>query len=425
MKDSKLLDPIQILKGSDHSIIKDAALIHRGQIIAFGEKAREEGKQLNLKPTPVPHQLLAPCLVDPHSILEEPISGRSESLKSLLQAAANSGYGQIALLPRSSSWRDAPEKLKKISNSNFETSIHFWGSFSKGGNGLELAPHGEQIKCGAIGIAEDDGMIPTTLLHRGLATGEIGTAPLLIAPRDPSIQGDGMVREGVETLRAGWVPDPITSETIPLRSILELQNSFPKSLLTIMNISTSEGVEILRSASSPKPLASVSWWHLVADRTTLNPIELGWRVTPSLGGAKDRQALKEALKDRILTGVAVNSVPLDQEDTQLPPDQCIPGISGHHLVLPSLWKELVEIEGWSAEELWQALSFGPSKLLKIPEEKLKIGSSRWLIFDPEKFWTQQKDNDLSPNAANQPWEGEKIKGKVVASGLTNQVDQDD
>ena len=28
--------------------------------------------------------------------------------------------------------------------------------------------------------------------------------------------GGGLVREGVETLRAGWPADPITSETVPL-----------------------------------------------------------------------------------------------------------------------------------------------------------------------------------------------------------------
>ena len=36
--------------------------------------------------------------------------------------------------------------------------------------------------------------------------------------RDPVLQGEGLVREGVETLRAGWPADPITSETLPSAS---------------------------------------------------------------------------------------------------------------------------------------------------------------------------------------------------------------
>ncbi len=49
-----------------------------------------------------------------------------------------------------------------------------------------------------------------------------------------------------------------------------------------MNISTAKGVSILTN-TSPRPMTTVLWWHLVNDNTSLSPFEIGWSVTPSLG----------------------------------------------------------------------------------------------------------------------------------------------
>ncbi|MEC9451884.1 MAG: dihydroorotase, partial [Cyanobacteriota bacterium] len=212
MPEAQLLDPIRILHGSDQPVVEDAVLIRDNHLIAFGAKARIQAQQLGLPPQSASQQLLAPCLVDPHSILEDPISGHCETLASLRHAAVAAGYGQLALLPRSSSWRDRPERLQGFLNPNSDVDIHLWGSFSRDGAGSELSPHADLVQQGAVGLANDDLILPIALLQRGLVLGEMGSAPVLIAPRDEKIQGGGMVREGVETLRAGWAPDPFASE---------------------------------------------------------------------------------------------------------------------------------------------------------------------------------------------------------------------
>merc|ERR1711991_646589 len=96
----------------------------------------------------------------------------------------------------------------------------------------------------------------------------------------------------------------------------------------------------------------------------------------------DRSRLRSALRDGLIQAVAVHAVPLDQEDMLLPIEQRPPGLSGHHLVLPALWDALVRNGGFSLEQLWQGLSFGPSALIDQPPEELAVGSRRWLLFDP-------------------------------------------
>ena len=421
---SYLLDPVQILKGNNQSLVQDAVLIKDGVIQAFGEKARSQGNQLGITPKSAPNQLLAPCLVDPHSVLEEPIHSQCETLKSLRIKAANAGYVQLALLPRSPSFRDRADRLTGFNNSNSDVLIHLWGSISKNGKGVELSPYAEMLQHGAIGLAEDDAMLPISLLKHVLTLNDKSQHPILLAPRDVDIQEDGIVREGIEALRGGWLPDPLASETLPLSQLIELHRQYPKISLRLMNISTADGVSML-AESKTKPISSVCWWHLIKDSSSLHNNELGWRVVPSLGRPKDRRALIQGLANKTITAIAVHAIPLDEEETKLPTDKRLPGISSYSLVLPLLWQELVVNSKWSIEQLWDALSFGPSTMLCLPKEELTIGSRRWLLFDPNKKWKQTLNPRKKPFCANQPLQESEILGGIVDCGIKSEGVQND
>jgi dihydroorotase len=377
----------------------------------------ERAAALGLEAQPAEDWLLAPALVDPHSVLEEPFGGRAETLESLCRSAAAAGYGTVALLPRARSWRDRPERLQLGPSDPDGLELRLWGSFSVGGRGEELAPHADQLAAGAIGLAEDGALPPLALLERGLRLGEADDRPVLLAPRDPALGLGGFVREGVETLRAGWPPDPVLSETLPLESLLALGRSLPRACLRLANLSTAAGVARLRTAV-PRPQASVCWWHLVADSGRLDPLEEGWRLVPSLGAPPDRQALLEALGEGVITAVAVQHEPLDAEERLLPLDQRRPGLAGHRLVLPLLWQELVAGRGWSPAGLWQALCWGPARFLGLPEPRLEPGCRRWILFDPQREWRPEDDEPAWVSlAANQPWAGRALRGRVLATGL--------
>ena len=420
MDPSVLLDPVQILQGAGQAVRTGAVLLDQGRILGFDDAARQLAQQRGLRPTRAGHQLVAPCLVDPHSVLEQATGGREETLNSLRRSAAAGGYGQIALLPRSNTWRDRPERLQGFANTTDGVRIHLWGSFSLDGAGTDLAPHADLLEAGAIGLADDDAVIAVPLLEQGLLLGEMSGAPILIAARDPALQGEGLVREGVETLRAGWSPDPISSEVLPLSALLALQDQHPQRQLRLMNLSTAAAVQHLQRFDRA-PRSTVSWWHLLRDRSELSSTDPGWRVRPSLGGPDDRSSLREALRSGLITAVAVHAVPLDAEDLLLPTDQRPPGLSGHHLVLAALWNALVRKEGWSIEELWQALSFGGSLLLDQPSEQLGLESYRWLLFDPDETWTVSTNDPSAPMARNLPLLGETMRGRVIATGLEQQM----
>jgi dihydroorotase len=358
---------------------------------------------------------LGPALVDPHSVLEDPLQGRAETLSSLAAAAAAGGYGTVALLPWGTTWRDRPERL----DLHWPDPLRLlqWGSFSLEGAERELAPHADQLAGGAIGLAGGDGLPPLDLLERGLRLGEMGDRPVLLPPRERSLAQQGFVRERVEALRAGWPLDPPISETLPLQCLLTLAAGLPELSLRLMNLSTAEAVELLRR-SAHQPQASVSWWHLIADSGCLDPADEGWRLVPSLGAPTDREALIEALGEGLITAVAVHHLPLDAEERLLPLDQRRAGLAGHGVALPLLWGELVERRGWRPERLWQVLCWGPARFLGLVPEILATGSRRWILFDPTRTWTWGAGTSPSL-ACNQPRWNESINGAVVASGFSD------
>ena len=418
MSRSYFFKNIQILKGSRSTLKKEPVLITDGVIKAFGKKALKNADLLGLKPQKAKNMLLAPCLVDPHSFLESPFSGREETIYSLIKKATFAGYGQLGILPRSNLWRDQIESIVSLKTIKDEVLIHLWGGFSLGGKGITLSNHTNLLQNGAIGLADDDFMPPIELLKQGFSLGDIKRSPILVAPRDKSLQAGGMSRQSVDTLRAGWPLDPIESEILPLIQLLELHKQYPEISLRLMNISTAESVSILKNSFS-RPMSTVLWWHLVNDNSKLSPFDIGWSITPSLGSPKDRASLIKGLEDNILTAISVHSTPTDDSETKQPANKRKKGISGYNLVLPLLWDQLVRKSGWKAEKLWEKISFGPSKLLDQEEEKLSLNSNRWLLFDPEKEWVQCNDEMNLTTATNQPIKDKKICGKVIDCGLIN------
>ena len=413
-----VLRQVQLLEGPGQAPHRTDVRLEDGRLKAWGEGCLDPSTpQIDAS-----GMLLAPPLVDPHSCLEDPQHGVAETWASLERSAIAAGYGTVALLPDANPWRDTPERLQASGMSPAGgLQLLLWGSFSLAGEGLELAPHGDQLASGALGLADGSQRPSLPLLERGLSLAEMDRAPVLLAPRDRSLAQEGFVREGVEALRAGWPTDPVTSETFPLRTLLDLAARYPSVRLQLMNLSTADAVALLGSLPmAQRPAATVCWWHLLADSGGLDPIAEGWRVEPPLGTAQDRERLKQGLRDGQIAAVAVHHQALDPEEQLLPVDQRRPGVAGHRFVLPSLWQELVEGDGWSADQLWQVLCFGPASMLGLEPPTLQLGSDRWMLFDPSQVWSAQED-PYAPLAANQPLCRSTLKGQVVATGLNPQL----
>jgi len=406
---------INILMGSNSSVIKDNLLIIDGKIEAFGNDAKKEALKKNIEISKSGNKIIAPMLVDSHSFLKDPITGFDDNLENLKVRAKNSGFGTIAFLPNSNNWRDNPEKIPFQKNNPFDLNIYFWGSFSLKDEGIHLSPHDELLKAGSIGLSTSNFFDPS-IIFKGLSLDEVKSSPIIFSlTKNKSIQ-KGIVNKDLKSLQSGFYIIEKNNELSEVKNILEIKNLFPDKNIVIKNISDSNSLKEIEKQTLPIS-TTISWWSLIADTNNLKLDDLGWKVDPPLGSQQNREVLIEGLENDLIQAIAVNSIALNDEETFIPINDRSNGISSFELVLPLLWEEFIQKRAWPIPKLWKFLSFNPSDLLGITQEKLSVGSKRWLIFDPETKWYNNQINLGYDSPSNFPKKNELIKGKVIHIGL--------
>ncbi len=396
-------------------VIKDHLLIIDGRIKAFGQEAKKEAFNNNIEISKSGNKLVAPMLVDCHSFLKDPLTGSDDNLENLRFRAKKSGFGTIAFLPNSNHWRDKPEKIPFQENNNFDINIFFWGSFSLEDEGIYLSPHSQLLKSGVIGLSSSN-FFDSSIIFKGLSLDEVKSSPIIFSLSKKNSLQKGVVNKDLKSLQSGFYIIDKSNEVSEVKNILEINNLFPSKNIIIKNISDSNSLKEIQKQNSSVS-TTISWWSLIADTSNLNLDDLGWKVEPPLGSQENRELLIKGLENDLIQAIAINSKALNDENTLIPINERSYGISSFELVLPLLWEEFINKRAWPISKLWKYLSFNPSNLLGITEEKLSLESKRWLIFDPETKWINNQNNLGYDSPSNFPKKNELIKGKVIQVGL--------
>ncbi|MBI4223648.1 MAG: amidohydrolase family protein, partial [Deltaproteobacteria bacterium] len=96
------------------------------------------------------------------------------------------------------------------------------------------------------------------------------------------------------------------------------------------------------------------------------------------------------------------------------------GLIGMETALPVCLK-LVGEKKLSLKRLIESLTTGPAKIFALPGGGFKKGSPADVtIFDPAREVTVQSEN-FSSKSRNTPWEGMKLKGKVLFTVCAGRV----
>ena len=415
MRKNLFFENINILMGPDKEVIKDDLLIIDGKIEAFGKNAKKEALKKNISLSKSGKRLVAPMLVDIHSILKNPLTGFEDNLEILKFRAKKSGFGAIALLPNSENWRDKPEKIPFQKKNDFDINIFFWASFSFEDEGIHLSPHDELLKSGSIGLSTSN-FFDSSIIFKGLSLDTAMYSPIIFSLTNKNFQQKGIVNKDLKSLQSGFYIIENSNELSKIKNILGIKNLFPAQNIIIKNISDSNSLNEIEKNGIPIS-TTISWWSLIADTNNLKLDDLGWKVDPPLGSQQNREFLIKGLENGLIQSIAVNSIALNDENTFMPINDRPLGISSYELFLPLLWEEFINKRSWPISKLWKYISFNPSNLLGINEEKLSCGSKRWLIFDPDKKWINKQINLGYDSPSNFPKKNELIKGKVIQAGL--------
>lgn len=364
--------------------------------------------------------ILAPGLVDLYSHSGEPGFEERETLKSLMQAAAAGGFTRVTILPDTAPALDHLASLawlhdqsQAIASSSSSPSLQPWAALTLELKGQQLTELAELATANIAGFA-DGKPLQLAMVRRLLEYLHPFGKPVMLWAWDRAIAGNGVMREGTDSIQIGLPGIPAIAETAALSSLLECIEAIGTPV-HLMRISTARGVELIRTAKERGlPItASTSWMHLLLNTQMIASYDPNLRLDPPLGTPADQAALIDAVQHGVIDAIAVDHTPYTYEEKTVPFAEAPPGAIGLELALPLLWHRFVESGLWTAIELWSALSTRPAICLQQPPPAIAINQpTEMVLFNPQQVWLA-KPHSLKSSASNTPWLNQEIQGQTV------------
>jgi len=421
-----MIKPILIHNG--HIIDPSQNIDKIGSLLITDGKISWLGGKDDTPPTPDYDTLnaaglvICPGFIDMHCHLRQPGYEEKETIASGSRAAAKGGFTTICCMPNTNPPLDSQamiDYVKVTANSEGAIRVLPIGCISKGRNGKELVEMGELAEAGAVGFSDDGETVKSSRLMRqsmeySLAFG----LPIIEHCEDKLLTEGGQMNEGIVATRLGLcgIP-PAAEESIIARDITLAQLTGVH--LHIAHVSTQGSVELIRRAKEGgiNITAEVTPHHLTLTEERVIGYDTNAKVNPPLRTEEDIEALIKGLKEGVIDAIATDHAPHTDNDKLCEFALAPFGISGFETALGSLMK-LVHNGQIDIKLLISKLTIEPAKI--IGERFGKLGTlaveapADITIFDPKLEWTVDTGKFFS-KGKNNPLNGEKLKGKIMAS----------
>ena len=415
----RLLDPIAMVDRVVDVVIGDGVILaiepQIGEIQVSAPQISESPPDVQIYDSP--GLVLGSGLVDLYSHSGEPGFEDRETLESLVQAAIAGGFTRLNVLPDTNPAIDNPATVSwfqaQTSKSKIQPKLTCWGALTLQVKGQQMVEFSE-LASGVVGFADGQPIANLALVRRLLEYLQPMQKPIALWACDRSLVGNGVMREGVESVRFGLPGDSAMSETTALSALLECVEEIGTPV-HLMRISTARSVELIRAAKARGlPItASVTWMHLLLNTKSIEHYDPNLRLEPPLGNQVDQVALLQAVLDGIIDAIAIDHTPYTYEEKTVAFSEAPPGAIGLELALPLLWQSLVVTQQWSALELWRSLSNRPAACLGQKIDAIAPGQPAELtLFDPKSQWIVNGQS-LKSRSLNTPWLGKPLIGRVI------------
>lgn len=434
LRQVRVIDPVT---GSDRQACD--ALIVDGAIAAIAPQLTDYPADTQVKDCQ--GLVLGTGLVDLYSHSGEPGFEERETLATLADAAAAGGFTRVNLLPdtipsvdnsavvsrliqQGAGSRDeqgAGEQRGRGETTSYHSplpQLSFWAALTTGVQGQQMTELAELAAAGIVGFADGQPIENWGLLRRMLEYLKPVGKPVALWACHRGLVGNGVVREGVYSVRSGLPGNPAIAETTALAALIELVAAIGTPV-HLMRVSTARSVELIATAKERglPVTASTTWMHLLLDTKALSSYNPALRVEPPLGNPEDVVALRQGVRMGIIDAIAIDHTPYTYEEKTVAFAEAPAGAIGLELALPLLWQNLVATGEFSALELWQALSHRPAGCLQQSIGAIAPNSPAELIlFDPQHTWTVTQQT-LKSRSHNTPWLGQELNGRVVKTWL--------
>ena len=388
IRGSRLLDP-----ASNIDAVGDV-LLRAGHIAAVGS-VQSDGSEEVIEATGL---LVTPGLIDMHVHLREPGQTHKETIASGTRAAAAGGFVTIACEPNTTPPRDTPDRITEVVEmARRDAAVRVLPKccITREQQGREVADLAAMRRIGAV-AASDDGR---------------------------SVDDDAVMRQAMIAAKAAGIP--LTVHVDELRMVkrdIALASEFSYAV-HFSHVSLEAEVELIAEAQR-------RGLHVTGEATPHNLSlcaddapggDANYKMNPPLRSARDREALRGALRDGVITVIASDHAPHAPSEKALPYGDAPPGVIGLETTIGVIWTDLVGRGLLSEAAAVLAMTAAPADVLKIDRPALRIGARADVtLIDPRAEWVVEPER-FESLSRNCPFAGRRLRGRAVGTIVAGQI----
>ena len=369
--------------------------------------------------------VVCPGFIDLAARLREPGYEYKATLESEMLAAAAGGVTSLACPPDTEPALDEPglvEMLKHRAKTLNLAHVYPIGALTVGLAGERLTEMAELRDAGCVGFSHADVPLQDNqVLWRALQYAATFGFRVWLRPQDGYLAKDGVAHDGEVATRLGLAGIPAFAETIAIATIIEVMRA-TGARVHLCRLSTREGVAMVRAAKNEGLPVScdVSIHHAHLSEMDLGYFDAHCHLRPPLRSARDRDALRQGLKDGTIDALCSDHAPVDEDSKLLPFAESEAGATGLELLLPLTLKWAVEMKVPLASALAR-VTREPARILGLDAGHLAEGHTADVcVFDAERY-TRISATTLKSQGKNTPFLGIELPGKVRYTLLQGQI----
>ncbi len=416
IKNGRLIDPANNVDS------KADLFIAAGKIAAIGKMPA--GFSAN-RVIDASNLVVCPGLIDLAARLREPGFEYKATLESEMLAAVAGGVTSLACPPDTDPPLDEPglvEMLKHRAKTLNMAHVYPIGALTQRLAGEQLTEMAELRDAGCVGFSHADVPLQDNqVLWRALQYASTFGFRVWLRPQDGYLAKDGVAHDGEVAARLGLPGIPTFAETIAIATIVEVMRA-TGTRVHLCRLSSREGVAMVRAAKREGlPLScDIGIHHAHLSEMDLGYFDSHCHLQPPLRSGRDRDALREGLKDGTIDAICSDHAPVDEDSKLLPFGESEAGATGLELLLPLTLKWAQEMKVPLAQALGR-ITRDPARVLGIDAGHLAVGHTADVcVFDAEQYAKVSADT-LKSQGKNTPFLGIELPGKVHYTLVQGQV----
>jgi len=409
IKNGRVIDPATNTDKVMNLVIEDDKIADRFE----GDKAVEADEVIDAE-----GMYVMPGFIDLHVHLREPGFEHKEDIESGSKAAAKGGFTSVCCMPNTKPATDSKEVVSYIVNKAKEVApinVLVVGAVTKGQAGQELADIEGMKEAGIVAISEDGKSVMNANLYReGMKEAARLGLPVLAHCEDITMVDGGVINAGAKASELGFrgITNAV-EDVIVARDILIAKETGAR--LHLCHCSTEDSVKMLAKAKEEglPVTGEVCPHHFTLCEDDIKADDSNYKMNPPIRGKKDLEALIKGIGDDVFDAIATDHAPHHADEKAKGIEKAPFGIVGSETALALTMTELVDKGVITPYQMAAKMSYNPAKILGIDKGSLEVSKvADIVIVDPDVEY-EIDVNDFVSKGKNTPFNGYKVKGKVV------------